>query len=55
VAFKTYADSGASYLMAPIGNPSGGGSAGGWEPSVLYLLLLVAAEILLVGWIGKHF
>lgn len=55
MAFKTYVDSGADYLMAPVSSPSGGsGSSGsGWTPSVLYMLILVAAEIFLVGWITK--
>lgn len=56
MAFKTYVNSGADYLMSPVSSPSGG-SAGtsGWTPSVLYMLLLVAAEIVLVGWISKKF
>ena len=41
--------------MAPITSPSGGGNAaGGWHPTVLYMIALVAAEIALVAWISKH-
>lgn len=57
--FKTYVNASAGAGaggMAPISSPSGGGSGipGGWHPTVLYMLGLVAAEILLVAWISKH-
>ena len=57
MAFKTYVNASAGAGgMAPIASPSGGGGtvAGGWHPTVLYMLGLVVAEILLVAWITKH-
>ena len=33
--------------------PSGTGSGGGWEPSVLYLLLLIVAEMFVFGFISR--
>lgn len=56
--FKTYLNASAGAGnggMAPIASPSGGGSAvGGWHPTVLYMIGLVAAEIIAVAWISKH-
>lgn len=52
--FKTYAGVQAGGQPSPIGSPQGasaGATAGGWHPSVLYMLVLVLAEIFLVGWI----
>lgn len=56
MAFKTYVNAGAGVNMAPINSPRGGGSvsSSGWHPDVLYMLILVAAEITLVAWISKH-
>ena len=53
MAFKTYMNSG-SNTMAPITSPVGAPGTTGWEPSVLYMLGLVAAEIFLVAWIHAH-
>lgn len=33
--------------------PSGAPSAGGWSPSVLYLLVLVVAEMFIFGFISR--
>ena len=56
--FKTYvnASAGAGGTgMGPISSPSaGGGSKSGWSPSVLYMLGLLVAEIVAVGFISKH-
>ena len=58
--FKTYLNAGAgtqgSGNMAPVSSPSGGSGSGpgGWTPSVLYMVALVAAEIVLVAWLSKH-
>lgn len=57
--FKTYLNASAGTSgggMAPIASPSGGGGnvAGGWHPTVLYMIGLVAAEIFAVAWISKH-
>ena len=59
--FKTYLNAGAgagSGGMAPITSPSGGVQSetgpGGWHPSVLYMIALVAAEIAAVAWLSKH-
>jgi hypothetical protein len=54
MAFKTFLQSGASDVMAPVMSPGGSVNQSGWTPSVLYMLLLVTAEILLVGWLSKH-
>jgi hypothetical protein len=52
MSFKTYVDSGSDYLMSPVTSPGGGQSGGsGWTPSVLYMLALVVAEVLFVGWL----
>lgn len=54
MSFKTYVNSGADYLMSPVTSPQGGNSGqSGWTPSVLYMLALVVAEVLLVGWLTK--
>lgn len=41
--------------MSQVAGPSGGSvsSPGGWHPTVLYLLALVAAEIFAVGLLGR--
>lgn len=53
MAFKTYTNLG-NTPMAPLTNSVGAPGSTGWEPSVLYMLALVAAEIVLVAWIHKH-
>jgi hypothetical protein len=53
MAFKTYTNLG-NDVMAPITSPVGAPGTTGWEPSVLYMLVLVAAEIFLVAWIHSH-
>ena len=58
--FKTYINASAGVSgpqgMAPVMSPKGGGGSGpgGWEPSVLYLLGLIIAEIAAVAYISKH-
>lgn len=56
--FKTYVNASAGAGaggMAPIASPSGGKSVpGGWHPTVLYMVGLVALEIFAVAWISKH-
>lgn len=27
---------------------------GGWHPTVLYMLALIVAEVLIVGWLSSH-
>jgi len=58
MAFKTYVNASAGAGvggMAPIASPSGGSAVpGGWHPTVLYMIGLVAAEIFAVAWISKH-
>ena len=57
--FKTYVNASAGVSgpggMSPVTSPSAGkpATAGGWSPSVLYLVVLVAAEILIVGYVTK--
>lgn len=58
--FKTYLTAGAGTQgagnMAPVTSPSGGQAASpaGWHPDVLYMIVLIAAEIVAVAWITKH-
>jgi hypothetical protein len=42
--------------MTAVQSPSPGLAAGpgGWHPTVLYMLALVAAEILVVGWLSRN-
>ena len=51
--FKTYSNLGYN-MVAPLSNSVGAPGSTGWEPSVLYMLALVAAEIFLVAWIHAH-
>ena len=56
--FKTYVNASAGVAgptgMQPVTSPSTGKTtAGGWHPSVLYMIALVAAEIFIVGYISK--
>ena len=57
--FKTYMTASAGVSgpqgMQPLSGPKSGGSgAGGWHPTVLYMLGLVIAEIAAVAFISKH-
>jgi hypothetical protein len=57
--FKTYVNASAGVGgpagMQPVTSPSAGSPGpGGWTPSVLYMLMLIAAEIVAVGWLSKH-
>lgn len=60
MAFKTYLNAGAGVGgnagFAPVTSPGGSVSPGpgGWHPSVLYMIALVAVEIIAVAWISKH-
>jgi len=58
--FKTWTGSagGAQPGAAPIGsanaaapNSSGVQGPGGWHPTILYLILLIVAEIIVIGWL----
>ena len=33
---------------------SGATGPGGWHPDILYMLALVVAEVLVVGWLSRH-
>lgn len=53
--WKTYTGGPAA---APVAGPQssgagGGGMAGQWHPTVIYMLLLVLAEILIVAWLSR--
>lgn len=39
------------FLTQPQSAPSGGG--GGWEPTVVYLLILIVAEMIVFGFISR--
>lgn len=59
--FKTYVNAGVGTQgadsFAPVSSPSGGGvgsAPGGWTPSVLYMIALIALEIAAVAWLSKH-
>jgi hypothetical protein len=51
--WQTY--SGNTQTASPIAGPSTGGvsAPGGWHPTVLYLIVLLAAEIFLVGLLSR--
>lgn len=53
MAFKTYTNLG-NDVMAPLSNPVGAPGTTGWQPDVLYMLVLVTAEVFLVAWIHAH-
>lgn len=56
--FKTYVNASAGVAgpagMQPISAPSQAKGPGGWEPSVLYMIGLIIAEIAAVAWLSKH-
>ena len=57
--FKTYlsaaAGAGTSGSGTAISSASAGATGpGGWHPTVLYMLVLVAAEILAVAFLSRH-
>jgi len=31
-----------------------GGTSSGWEPSILYMLVLIVGEMIVFGFIGRH-
>lgn len=50
--------SGGSTAASPVlgpqsAGPGGVSGVGGWHPTVLYLIVLVAAEIFVVGWLSR--
>lgn len=49
--FKTYAGIQAGGQPSPVTGPKNAVSSNGWHPSVIYMLVLVIAEIIAVGWI----
>lgn len=55
MAFKTWTGSGQA--MGPVSSPQstgpGGTGPGGWHPTILYLLLLIVAEVLIVGLLSR--
>jgi hypothetical protein len=40
--------------MGPVTSPSAGSGAAGWDPSTMYMVVLVGAEIVAVAWLSKH-
>ena len=60
MAFKTYVNASAGAGaggMNPIASPGGGSGKqgpGGWHPTVLYMIGLVALEVVAVAFIAKH-
>ena len=47
--------SGASASRATAAAGGGGGTLpGGWQPTVVYMLVLIVAEVLIVGWLSRH-
>jgi hypothetical protein len=52
---KTSIGAGASAnAAAPAGLSKSGGTVGGWEPSVLWLLALIIAEVFAVAFLSRH-
>lgn len=52
--YKTWTGSGQA--TGPVASPQSGGAGagpGGWHPTILYLLVLVAAEIFAVGLLSR--
>lgn len=41
------------FFSSPQGSPSGAAGAGGWEPTVVYLLILIVAEMAVFGFISR--
>lgn len=56
--FKTYAgisaQAGGGGPVSRVASPSAGSGPGGWEPSVLFLVGLTAAEIFIVAVLSRH-
>lgn len=50
------AGAGGSGGMGPITSPSAGSDTGpgGWQPTILYMLGMVVAEIVIVGVLSRH-
>lgn len=54
--FKTFTGSGQA--MGPVASPSSRGPSsvgapGGWHPTILYLLVLIVAEVFVVGLLSR--
>jgi hypothetical protein len=52
--FKTWTGSGQA--MGPIASPQSSGTVsapGGWHPTILYLLVLLVAEIFVIGLLSR--
>jgi hypothetical protein len=51
--YKTW--SGSGQATGPIASPQSGGvgAPGGWHPTILYLLALIVAEVLAVGFLSR--
>jgi hypothetical protein len=55
--FKTW--TGQAETMGPMASPSSRGQSGavsapgGWHPTILYLFVLLVAEVFVVGWISR--
>lgn len=45
---------GQSFAPGAIAGPTASGGAAAWHPTVLYLLALVAAEIVAIGFVSRH-
>jgi hypothetical protein len=46
--------SGASAGKSAAGARGGAAGPGGWHPTVIYMLLLIVAEVLVVGILSRH-
>lgn len=55
MAFKTWTGSGQA--MGPVASPNttgpGTSGPGGWHPTILYLIALLAAEVMVVGFLSR--
>jgi hypothetical protein len=40
--------------MGPVTSASAGSGTSGWEPTTMYMIGFVVAEIVAVGWLSKH-
>jgi len=52
--WNQFAAGGAAGGATPIAGPGDGSAPGGWHPTVLYMLALIVAEIVVVGFLSRH-
>jgi len=43
----------AAPVQSPAGGPAIGGGTGQWHPTIIYMVVLLVAEILAVAWLSR--